>query len=63
MMPITPAQCTANDLRMRETLAKAERHHQLTRSDAPVQRRSPVVMRIVRALQRPTQVLRPKPAF
>ncbi len=65
MMTVTPTLCTVNDLRMRETLARAERYHQFTCADQPalpIQKRPSTVTRLVGALHRPSRVLQPQQA-
>jgi hypothetical protein len=40
MLDLTPTSCKVNDLWISETLAKAERHHALTRSSAAPERKT-----------------------
>lgn len=61
MMTVTPTQCAANDLWMRETLARAERYHQLTRTELVSQRRASIRARVGQLLRRPIRVDRPEP--
>ena len=64
MLNLTPTSCKVNDLRISETLAKAERNHSLTcNSAAPEKRSSPrftlelprisLVRRLLQSLPRP----------
>ena len=64
MLDLNPTTCKVNDLFVRESLAKAERYHSLTRSDAMVETkpaaqtvirfpRISVIRRLVHALPRP----------
>ena len=48
MLDLTPTTCKANDLWIRNQLTKAERYHELTRSDS-VANRQPVEQRTVQA--------------
>jgi len=61
MMTVTPTQCAANDLWMRERLAKAERYHQLTCTQPGAQRRASIRARMGRLLRRPIRVDQPTP--
>jgi hypothetical protein len=38
MLGLTPTSCKVNDLFIRESVAKAERYHALTRDAAPVEK-------------------------
>ena len=60
---LTPTQCTANDMWIRENLVKAERYHSLTRSDIASERRASHtsrVSRLVLVLTRPVRALAPQ---
>ena len=60
MMTVTPTQCTANDLWMRETLAKAERYRRLTRTESVGGRQEPLLNRVIQLLRRLIRVHQPK---
>jgi hypothetical protein len=63
MSNLTPTNCTVNDLWIRENLAKAERHHSLTRPDGcPEQRpsRTSRISRLAFMMSKPVRALAPQ---
>jgi hypothetical protein len=65
MLDLNPTTCKVNDMFVRETLAKAERYHSLTRNDT-VATSKPVAQTVIRlprisAIRRLVQAL-PRPA-
>jgi hypothetical protein len=65
MLDLNPTTCKVNDMFVRETLAKAERYHSLTRNDT-VATSKPVAQTVIRlprisVIRRLVQIL-PRPA-
>ena len=60
MSNLTPTNCTVNDLWIRENLAKAERHHSLTRAEVAPERRASRKARLSLLLTKPIRNLVPQ---